>query len=79
MFALGKCKKCGEIVIFDIGDITVNKAKEALSKMRMGECPGMHVEIGMITDYYEINWDKLHVTQEEAKHAQNEARKAHVA
>lgn len=67
MFLGAKCKKCGIDIAFDIGDMPIDKARNILGKMTMGECPGFHVEIGMITDYYMIDYDNIFNTSEEAK------------
>jgi hypothetical protein len=71
MYVLGKCKKCGEVTTFDFTDLTVEKAKDVLATTEMGECPGMHVEIGPWSNYYNIDWDNLYNSKEEAIAAKN--------
>lgn len=70
MYVIGKCKKCNEVIIFDIENRTVKEAKDLMSKAKMGECPGMHVEIGTWADYYSFNWNNIYENKEDAIDAQ---------
>lgn len=70
MFVTGKCKKCGGKPIFDIGDLSVEKAKKIFDERDFGHCDiGWHVEIGKMSDYYEVDWDNLYDSAEKAKEA----------
>lgn len=71
MFILGTCNKCNHIGVFDVGNRNVEEAKELLSKVEMGECPGFHVEIGSWADYYTFEWNELYSTKKEAINAKN--------
>lgn len=67
MFLSGRCRKCLTKVEFDIGDMSIEEAKKKMAKMDMGECPGYHVEVGKMLDYYKIDWEHPFNTLEEAK------------
>lgn len=45
MFLKGNCRKCGETIKMDIGDMTRDEAIAALKEWKMFSCPGHHVEI----------------------------------
>lgn len=67
MYVNGLCKKCLTQLQFDIGDLSLEEAKAALQRTEMGECPGMHVEMGKMSDYYTMDWDHTFATAEAAK------------
>lgn len=66
MYVIGKCKKCNKVTVFDIGDRTIEESKELMSFFKMGECPGMHVEIGTWADYYDFDWNNIYENEEDA-------------
>lgn len=75
MFITAKCKKCGENLVFDIGDKSKIEVEKILSKQDFGECQagGWHVEIGKMLDYYIVDWNNIYSTAEEAKERNKKA------
>lgn len=71
MYVIGTCKKCGNVSVFDIGNRNTEEGKELMKKSRMGECPGMHVEIGTWADYYSFDWNNLYDTEIKAVEAKD--------
>lgn len=67
MYIIGKCKKCKELLIFEFEDNDIDKAKEIALKSPIGECPGMHVEIGTYGECYEFDWNNPYEDKNEAK------------
>lgn len=56
IYVNAKCKKCGTAFKLDTGGTPRAKVEEVL-RTRMGwHCPGMHVELGSMLDYVEIDW-----------------------
>lgn len=47
MVAAVRCRKCGETIKLDFGNLGYNEALEAVDRMdcQPGECPGFHVEL----------------------------------
>lgn len=66
MYVVGNCIKCRTKIVINIEGMTEDEAKAALAKTDMGECPGYHVEVGKMSDYYKIDWSKKFKTAEEA-------------
>lgn len=48
----GICKKCNATIYIEIGDLTVEQAKERLARIRSFECPGRHVELSSVLENY---------------------------
>lgn len=65
MFIKGTCKKCGLTATFDIGTMDMGEVKLRLHEMEFGECQagGWHVELGKMTDYFDINYDNVTETK----------------
>lgn len=58
MLVKGVCKKCKQTVGFDLGNLTVEEAKESLAKQESTQCiAGNHVELMSPMELYEIDWD----------------------
>lgn len=56
----GKCKKCGGYVQFDIGDMNIEAAKDALKSQKSWHCnAGNHMELISPMDLYEFDWDNI--------------------
>lgn len=67
MFVVGQCTKCRTRFIFDITGLTIEEAKHFIKNTDIGECPGMHVEVGKMIDYYEIDWSRTFKNIKEAE------------
>ncbi|HXJ58770.1 MAG TPA: hypothetical protein VNU68_19095 [Verrucomicrobiae bacterium] len=48
MIATTKCRKCGETIRIDFGNLTRDQAEKKLDELAHTpmECPGFHVELG---------------------------------
>lgn len=61
-----KCKKCGGYVHFDIGEMTVDEAKETLRGHKSWHCnAGNHMELISPIEMYEFDWE--HPTENKPK------------
>lgn len=68
MFLSFKCNKCNNLGILDIGDKSISYVKEQLENSGPFHCDlGYHVEITSRKYYYEVNFDLVFNTYEEAK------------
>lgn len=67
MFITGKCSKCKELVVFDIGDKTKEQVEKFLKERDFGHCAvGWHVEVGKMSDYYILDWSHFFNSKKEA-------------
>lgn len=53
------CRKCGAIVTLNIGTQTREQVEATLQIRKSFECPGRHVELGSMADYYEVDWSTI--------------------
>ncbi|MDF2841805.1 MAG: hypothetical protein K0R00_231 [Herbinix sp.] len=55
-----KCKKCGNYLNFDIGNMDKEEAENSLKAIRSWQCSaGNHVELMSPFDLYEFDWDNI--------------------
>lgn len=52
----GTCKKCGASLRVEVNGQSMDMVKERLAVIRGYECPGQHVELGILLDGYEWDW-----------------------
>jgi hypothetical protein len=57
----GKCKKCGETIKIEIGDLTLDQFKERLAARVGYECPGRHCELSPMIGDFEWDWTPFEV------------------
>lgn len=55
-YVRGTCKKCGATIRVEVNGQPVERIKEALAATRGYECPGQHIELGILLDGYTWNW-----------------------
>lgn len=53
------CRKCGNDVELNIGEMTLKEAEAATKKTIYNCIPGRHVELGPMADYLTIDWMSL--------------------
>lgn len=67
MYITGKCKKCNERVVFLVENRSKEQIEEIMKTADFGEClKGFHVEIGKMSDYYEVDFNNRFKTSKEA-------------
>ena len=68
MYVVGRCKVCGGMPIFNIGEMTEAETMEKLDEVEFGHCAvGYHVELGKMSSYYKIDWSQMFGTETAAR------------
>ena len=59
-YVRGICRKCGEVVKLDLGDLTPAEGRARLEAMNSFNCTGNHVELAGPLNYLTIDWSIIH-------------------